>query len=40
MTRRLIPIGIPNFRTIREQDFYYVDKTPLIRRLFGGSRFY
>ena len=37
---RLLPIGIQNFRTIREQDFYYVDKTPLIRRLVGEGRFY
>ena len=27
MTRRQLPIGIQDFRTIREQDFYYVDKT-------------
>ncbi len=39
MTRRL-PIGIQDFRTIREQDFCYVDKTPLVRRLVGEGRFY
>ncbi len=27
MSRRP-PIGIQDFRTIREKDFYYVDKTP------------
>ena len=37
---RLLPIGIQNFRTIREQDFYYVDKTLLIRRLVDEGRFY
>ena len=26
MTRRLHLIGIQDFRTIREQEFYYVDK--------------
>ena len=39
MTRRL-PIGIQDFRTIREQDFYYVDKTPFVRRLVDEGRFY
>ena len=40
MTRRLLPIGIQDFRTIREQDCYYVDKTPLIRRLVEEGRHY
>ena len=40
MNRRRLPIGIQDFRTIREQDFYYVDKTPLIRRLVVDGRFY
>ena len=40
MNRSRLPIGIQDFRTIREQDFYYVDKTPLIRRLVGDGRFY
>ena len=39
MSRRL-PIGIQNFRTIREQDFYYVDKTPIVRKLVEEGRFY
>ena len=39
MTRRL-PIGIQDFRTIREHDFYYVDKTPFVRRLVDEGRFY
>ncbi len=40
MTRRQLPIGIQDFRTIREQDFYYVDKTPHIQRLISQGRFY
>ena len=40
MTRRQLPIGIQDFRTIREQDFYYVDKTALIRRLVTQGRYY
>ncbi len=40
MDRRRLPIGIQDFRTIREEDFYYVDKTPLIRELVEQGRFY
>ena len=40
MNRRLLPIGIQDFRTIREIDGYYVDKTSLIRRLVDEGRFY
>ncbi len=40
MTRRQLPIGIQDFRTIREQEFYYVDKTSHIQRLVGQGRNY
>ena len=40
MTRRRLPIGIQTFRKIREQDFYYVDKTTHIRRLLGHGTHY
>ena len=40
MTHRRLPIGIQDFRTIREQDFYYVDKTSLIQRLVNQGRCY
>ncbi len=40
MTRRKLPIGIQDFRTIREQDCYYVDKTPHIQRLVEMGSFY
>ena len=40
MTRRQLPIGIQDFRTIREQDFYYVDKTSHIQRLVSRGRYY
>ena len=40
MTRRQLPIGIQDFRTIREQDFYYVDKTSHIQRLVSQGRYY
>ncbi len=40
MTRKCLPVGIQDFETIRGENFYYVDKTPLIRRLVDGGRFY
>ena len=40
MTRSRLPIGIQDFRTIRERDFYYVDKTPHIRRMIEMGDFY
>jgi len=40
MHRRQLPIGIQDFRTIREQGCYYVDKTPLIHRLVSEGRYY
>ncbi len=40
MTRRQLPIGIQDFRTIREQEFYYVDKTSHIQRLVSQGRYY
>ena len=40
MHRRLLPIGIQSFRTIREEDYYYVDKTPLIEQLVRQGRHY
>ena len=33
MARRRLPIGMQTFRTVREEDCYYVDKTPYIERL-------
>ncbi len=40
MTRPHLPIGIQDFATIRSEDFYYVDKTPLIRQLVAEGRHY
>ncbi len=40
MTRHRLPIGIQDLRTIREQDCYYVDKTPHIQRLVEMGSFY
>ena len=40
MTRRRLPIGIQNFRKIREENYYYVDKTAYIRRLLDEGTHY
>ena len=38
--RRRLPIGIQSFREIREENFYYVDKTPLALRLVEEGKYY
>ncbi len=40
MTRQCLPIGIQDFRTIRNEGYYYVDKTSLVRRLVTEGRHY
>ena len=40
MTRRRLPIGLQTFSKLREQDCYYVDKTPYIARLLDGGTHY
>ncbi len=41
MTKRKLPIGIQTFRAIREDGYYYVDKTDYARRLAEeGARYF
>ena len=40
MGKRRLPIGIQTFRKLREQDCYYVDKTPFIQRLLDEGTHY
>ncbi len=40
MTRQRLPIGIQNFRRLRETGSYYVDKTSLIRQLVEQGDYY
>ena len=40
MTRRRLPIGMQTFRTLREEDCYYVDKTAYVERLLRGGTHY
>ena len=40
MTRRRLPIGIQTFRTLRERDCYYVDKTAFVERLLDEGAHY
>ncbi len=40
MHRRKLPIGIQTFAKIREEDYYYVDKTGFIRQLIDQGQYY
>ena len=40
MTRRKLPIGIQTFREMREENYYYVDKTAYIQRLMDEGKHY
>jgi hypothetical protein len=40
MQRKKLPIGIQTFREIREEDYYYVDKTPLALKLIREGKYY
>ena len=40
MTRRRLPIGIQTFRELREESYYYVDKTAYMRRLADEGKHY
>ena len=35
--KKMLPIGIDNFEKLREENFYYVDKTGLIRDLLRSE---
>ena len=40
MTRRKLPIGLQTFRELREEGYYYVDKTPYIQQLVTEGTHY
>ncbi|MCY4323362.1 MAG: AAA family ATPase [Gammaproteobacteria bacterium] len=40
MAAQRLPIGIQTFREIREEGYYYVDKTPHIHKLIEGAKHY
>ncbi|MFZ1830407.1 MAG: AAA family ATPase, partial [Candidatus Competibacteraceae bacterium] len=40
LARRKLPIGIQTFREIREDGYYYVDKTGFVQRLIAGGKYY
>jgi hypothetical protein len=40
MTRQKLPIGIQTLREIREDDCYYVDKTPFALKLIEAGKYY
>ena len=35
-TRKKLPVGIEDFEKIRTEDFYYVDKTSLVKELLDN----
>ncbi len=38
--KRKLPIGVQTFREVREEGYYYVDKTAWVRRLVDGGKHY
>ena len=40
MTKRRLPLGIRNFRELRELGCYYVDKTAYVKRLLDKGKYY
>jgi hypothetical protein len=40
MTKKKLPIGIQTFREIRENAFYYVDKTGFAAQLVTEGKYY
>ena len=40
MPKRRLPLGIQNFRELRELDCYYVDKTAYVKRLLDQGKYY
>ena len=34
------PIGIQDFKTVRENDYFYADKSALLYKLVKGGQFY
>lgn len=34
-TKKMLPVGIEDFKEIRTEGFYYVDKTAMIRALLA-----
>ena len=40
MTRKKLPIGIQTFSEVREEDYYYVDKTGFALRLIELGKYY
>jgi hypothetical protein len=37
---RKLPIGIQNFKELRTENYYYVDKTLFVKQLVEGGKYY
>jgi hypothetical protein len=35
-----LPRGIQSFKSIREENYYYVDKTPFVKELSESGKYY
>ena len=35
-----LPIGIQSFEVIRSENYYYVDKTPFVKKLVEEGKYY
>ena len=40
MARKKLPIGIQNFREVRQDGYYYIDKTGLALDLYNNGKHY
>ena len=38
--KKLYPIGIQNFESLRNDDYLYIDKTALVYELVSSGRYY
>ena len=40
MSNKIYPIGIQNFESLRQDDYFYIDKTALIYQMVKTGRYY
>jgi len=40
MPKKKLPIGIQSFKVIREDNYYYVDKTPFVKKLVDEGKYF
>lgn len=40
MSNKIYPIGVQNFESLRQDGYFYIDKTEFIYRLVKSGRYY